>query len=252
MRQRPLYTAGTQERPGRIGDQGDTYTRNNKAKKLYEVEIAVEYLVEGSASRQPLGMDSYLSTDRYHYILEIGSTGKVIGGTYCTDSEQDHPDFLWAPIKVASSSWGRNPNVNYSKVQTLIELSRKTDDGGGTVEGRSYTAAGSAQIPDNDPAGASLDIAVPDAFTLKAVAAEVDISHSWRGDLEVSLLRDGALVKVLASRTGGSADDIKETFTLTASELGTTDPRATWTLEVVDTAAQDTGTVNSFKLTFQE
>ena len=235
-----------------IGDEGTEYTRNDKAKKLYEVEVEVQYLVEGSASRQPLGMNSYLSRETYHYILEVGSTGKVIGGTYCTDSLEDHPDFLWAPLKVSSSSWRRNPNVNYSKIQTLIELSRKTDDGGGTTDGRSYEATGPASIPDNDPAGASLDVTVEDSFTARGLAVEVDISHTWRGDLEVSLLRDGSVVKVLADNTGGSADDIKETFTLSSSELGSTSPRGTWSVKVVDSAAQDTGTINAVKLTFQE
>jgi hypothetical protein len=235
-----------------IGDEGTTYARNNAAKKLFETEVEVEYLVEGSASRQPLGMTGYLSRETYHYILEVGSSGKIIGGTYCTDSVQDHPDFLWAPLKVSSSSWGRNPNVSYSKVQTLIELSRKTDDGGGSTEGRSYAGTGNVSIPDNNPTGASSTATVTDAFTAKSLAVEVDVTHTWRGDLVVTLLRDGSVVKVLADRTGGSAHDIKETFTLTAAELGSSNPRGTWALQVVDTAAQDTGTINSVKFTFQE
>ena len=33
-------------------------------------------------STRPLGMDEYVSHDEYHYILELGSTGKVLGGRY--------------------------------------------------------------------------------------------------------------------------------------------------------------------------
>ncbi len=233
-----------------IGDAGDAYKRNAAAKELYEVEVDVEYLIEGSASTRPLGMDGYLSTDSYHYILEVASNGKIIGGTYCTDSVENHPDFLWAPLSVTTSSWGRNPNVRIDKVKTLIELSRAAEGGGGTTEGRSYTSTGTASVPDNDPAGGSLDVAVTDAFTAKGLSVTVDVTHTYRGDLVVSLLRDGAVVKVLSDRAGGSAHDVKDTFTLTAAETGT--PTGTWTLKVVDTAAQDTGTINSVKLTFQE
>jgi len=235
-----------------IGDTGEAYTRNAAAKELYEVEIDVEYLVEGSASTRPLGMDGYLSTDDYHYILEIAGDGKIVGGTYCTDSEQNHPDFLWAPLSVSTSGWGRNPGVRLDKVKTLIELSRKVGGGGGTSEGRSYTSTGSAAIPDNSAAGASLALTVTDSFTAKGLSVTVDISHSYRGDLVVSLLRDGVIVKVLSDKAGGSAADLDDTFTLTGAELGTVSPAATWSLKVVDTAAQDTGTINSFQLTFQE
>lgn len=235
-----------------IGDSGTTYTRNDRAVELYEVEVEVEYLVEGSASTRPLGMDGYLSTDDYHYILEIDAAGKVIGGTYCTDSVDDHPDFLWAPLRVSTSSWGRNPSVAVDKVEMLIEMSRQPEGGGGTTEGRSYSATGTASIPDNDPAGASLDVTVTDEFTARGLSVTVDITHTWRGDLKVSLLKDGAEVKVLHDRSGGSAQDLKETYTLTAAELGGSDPKGTWTLKVVDGAAQDTGTINAFTLTFQE
>jgi hypothetical protein len=236
-----------------IGASGDTYTRNSAAKTLYEVEVDVEYLVEGSPSTRPMGMASYLSRESYHYILEVDSREKIIGGTYCTDSIEDHPDFLWAPLRVSSSSSGRNPNLTYSRVQQLIELSRKAEDGGGTTDGKSYSSTAGAAIPDNDPNGATVAVDVPDEFTAKGLAVTVDVTHTWRGDLKVSLLKDGTEVKVLADRTGGSAQNLNETFTLAQSELPAGGAaKGTWTLKVVDTAAQDTGTINSLKLTFQE
>jgi len=110
-----------------IGDSGSKYTRNDKAKKLYEVTTEVEFLVEGGPEARPIGMDQFLSSNTYHYVLEVSSTGKVIGGTYCTDSVERHPDFLWAPIAVSQSSYGRNPNVDIDHVRTLIEKSRQAE-----------------------------------------------------------------------------------------------------------------------------
>ncbi len=232
-----------------IGDAGDTYKRNSSAKELYEVEIDVEYLVEGSASKTPLGMEDYLSTDSYHYILEVGSTGKVIGGTYCTDSIDNHPDFLWAPTGVSSTANGRNPNLSLASVRKLIELSR-APVGGTTVGDKTFAATGNVAIPDNNTTGAKLDVPVTSSFTARSLAVEVDVVHTYRGDLIVSLLRNGTVVKVLANNTGGSAQDIHETFNLTAAELGTTDPKATWSLKVVDNAEQDTGSIHGVKLVF--
>ncbi len=236
-----------------IGDTGEAYTRNAAAKDLYEVEIRVDYLFEGNASRQPLGLEGYIGRDEYHYILEVDGGGKIVGGTYCTDSLADHPDFLWAPIAVGTSSYGRNPGVQLDKVRTLINLSRQDDGGGGgTTEGRSYSSTGTAQIPDNDPAGASVSVDVPDELTVRGLSVTVDITHSYRGDLHVSLLKDGAVVKVLHANAGGSADDLRETYTLSAADVASVTSKGQWTLQVVDSAAQDTGTVNSVKLTFAE
>jgi hypothetical protein len=235
-----------------IGDTGDEYKRNSKAKELYEVEMNVDYVVEGSPSTSPMGYDDYQSRDEYHYILEINGTGKVIGGTYCTDSVTRHPDFLWAPMRVSTSSYGRNPNVAIAKVKTLIELSRKNDTGGGTTDGHTYQSSGTANIPDNAPAGAKLDVNVPDTFTAKGVTVTVDVTHTYVGDLKVSLLKDGTEVKVLRDQTGGSAHDLHESYQLTASEMGGGAAKGTWSVQVVDTAAVDTGTIDSVKLSFQE
>jgi hypothetical protein len=35
----------------------------------------------------------------YGFILEPGNDGKLMGGTYATDSLDPHPDFLWAPLR---------------------------------------------------------------------------------------------------------------------------------------------------------
>lgn len=232
-----------------VGGTGSTWTYNTSAKSLYEVELETDYLVEGAPSRQPLGMDDYVSHDEYHYILELGSTGKIIGGRYCTDSVSDHPDFLWTPKAVATSSYGRNPYVNLDKVRTIINLSvapTNTQTGGGE---RTYQATTPVAIPDNSPAGVSVDVNVPDTFTFTALSVSVDVKHTWRGDLVVELLHDGARVATLHDKTGGSEDDLVATFPVTTAQAGTAG-KGKWTVKFVDTAAQDTGTVQSVKLAF--
>jgi hypothetical protein len=103
-----------------VGGTGSDYTYNTSATKLYEVRMTVTYIGESSAGNRPIGYHNNTSTDDYHYILEVGSTGKVIGGRYCRDGENSHIDFLWSPTGSFSPS---NPNVDVAKVKQLIKAS---------------------------------------------------------------------------------------------------------------------------------
>jgi subtilisin-like proprotein convertase family protein len=75
---------------------------------------------------------------------------------------------------------------------------------------------------------------------------EVDVTHTYRGDLRVVLLHDGTEA-VLMNNEGGSADDIRQSFATTSFDGR--DASGTWTLKVIDSAAQDTGTLNRWTLT---
>jgi Transglutaminase elicitor/Proprotein convertase P-domain len=228
-----------------VGATGDTWTYNTAAKELYEVRMTVKYLTEGSASTRPLGSRDNIRTDDYHYILELSSAGKILGGRYCADTENNPIDFLWAPTGRFSPS---NPNVSVTKVKELIAKSVAAEGGGGTGPAKEFTGTGGA-IPDNDPAGASVDIAVTGVTAGAGLTVTLDIQHTYRGDLAVDLYRDGTKVKALANHTGGGTDNITESFVLSPAEVGTAN--GTWTLKVVDNAAVDTGTIGTVKLSFQ-
>jgi hypothetical protein len=209
--------------------------------------MSVTYVIEGDPSTEVLAMEDYLSTDSFHYILELDSGGKVIGGRYCTDSEGDHPDFLWAPLRPSTSNTGRNPAVSLDKVRQLLKLSVEGGGGGGGT-GQEFTGTGGT-IPDDSPAGFSSSITVSGVTGTGGGSVSVDISHTYRGDLRVVLKKDGRDVKVLHDNAGGSADNLVETYSLSAAELGS-NRNGTYTLEIVDSAAEDEGTLNSWKLVF--
>ena len=111
-----------------------------------------------------------------------------------------------------------------------------------------YTNDSSAAIPDNDPAGITSVINVPDDITLFGTSASVDISHTYIGDLIVKLTSPSGSVATLHNQAGGSADDLVATFTSSVfdGEVATGD----WTLSVEDTYAEDTGTLNNWSVTF--
>jgi len=229
-----------------VGATGDKYTYNNDATELYDTRMTVSYVTEGSPGTAPIGYRNNVRTDDYHYILEVGSTGKVIGGRYCTESEQHHIDFLWSPTGTFHPS---NPNVDVAKVKQLIKLAVATDapPTGGTT--KDFPVTPGTAIPDNTAAGVDVAIPVSGVTGAKGLTVSVDITHSYRGDLVLTLKKDGTTVKTLVKNSGGSADNIVDSYTLTAAELGA-NANGAWTLNVADTAAVDTGTVNKVTLSF--
>jgi len=101
-----------------VGAEGATWTYNPDAAELYDVRMTVSYVTEGSAGTTPIGFHNNIYTDSYHYILEVNSDGKVLGGRYCSDAENSHIDFLWSP----TGAWyPSNPNVDVGNVTMLIK-----------------------------------------------------------------------------------------------------------------------------------
>lgn len=75
---------------------------------------------------------------------------------------------------------------------------------------------------------------------------EVDIHHTYRGDLKVELLAPDGTAYLLHDRTGGSADDLRQIYTVDlSSEL----INGEWKLRVTDLARGDTGQINRWSIT---
>jgi Zn-dependent metalloprotease len=77
---------------------------------------------------------------------------------------------------------------------------------------------------------------------------DVNITHTFRGDLVVDLVApDGTAYRLKNSSTTDSADNVVATYTVNASSEVA---NGSWKLRVQDVASQDTGRINSVKLTF--
>ncbi|MBT2378467.1 Leupeptin-inactivating enzyme 1 [Streptomyces sp. CB00316] len=125
-------------------------------------------------------------------------------------------------------------------------------------------SAGSTGEP---PAGTvfsnDADVAIPDAGAAvtssvtvsgrtgnapAALQVGVDIKHTYRGDLVIDLLApDGAAFRLKNSSSGDSADNVITTYTVNASAKAA---NGVWKLRVQDIARQDTGYIDSWRLTF--
>ncbi|MFE4261952.1 S8 family serine peptidase [Streptomyces sp. NPDC056883] len=75
----------------------------------------------------------------------------------------------------------------------------------------------------------------------------VNIVHTYIGDLKVDLVAPDGTVYTVHNRTGGSADNINQVYTVNASSEVA---NGTWKLRVNDNAGGDTGKIDSWSLTF--
>ncbi|MFD3324292.1 S8 family serine peptidase [Streptomyces sp. NPDC058701] len=79
------------------------------------------------------------------------------------------------------------------------------------------------------------------------LSVPVDIKHTYVGDLKVDLVAPDGTVYNLRNRTGGSADNIIQTFTVNASSEVA---NGVWKLRVADLANADIGKIDSWALQF--
>jgi subtilisin-like proprotein convertase family protein/subtilisin family serine protease len=108
------------------------------------------------------------------------------------------------------------------------------------------------EIPDHDSTGVRSTIRFDDEAAISSVKATVDITHTYVGDLRLTLTGPHGVSVVLHDRNGGSANDIRRTFDLTQTaalgDLVGRSLKGDWTLHVQDLAAVDEGRLNRWEL----
>ncbi len=226
---------------GLLGDEGDVYTYNEDAVKLYDVHASLTYITESHASQTPADTSRYERQDYYTYILEVDADGEIIGGEFYGNARERHPDFLWDPSRLTRSTVA---DLDLDNVRMLVEMSRQPEV---SVDADVITVAGQGgvPIPDNNQTGVSATASVPTSVPIGGLRLELDITHTYIGDLTVALSHDG-VERVIHNREGGSDNDIRSTLTVPGFEGK--DASGTWTLRIVDGSGNDVGTLNAWKL----
>lgn len=101
-------------------------------------------------------------------------------------------------------------------------------------------------IPDNTTVTSTIAVTGCTGTASATSKVEVHIKHTYRGDLVVDLVAPDGSVYNLHNRSGGSADNIDQTYTV---NLSSETRNGTWTLRVRDGATFDTGSIDSWSLT---
>ncbi|MGV9313833.1 M4 family metallopeptidase [Streptomyces sp. NPDC003691] len=152
-------------------------------------------------------------------------------------------------IAVATELYGASSAEVKSVTDAWAGINVGARPGGGNPGGPSFENTTDVPIPDNGvPVISPVTVTGVAGNAPATLRAEVDIVHTWRGDLVVDLVApDGSVYNLKPFNSGDSADNVQETFTVNASSEVA---NGEWRLRVQDRALQDTGYINRFKLTF--
>ena len=137
----------------------------------------------------------------------------------------------------------------YSSFDGVSLVANFTESTGGNTGGpASYTNTNSYSIPDNNSVGITSPISATRTGDSGTVTVNVNISHTYIGDLQVELHSPTGQVSILHDNAGGGSNDIIQSYTVDMTGI---ESAGDWALKAVDSARRDTGTINSWELTFQ-
>ena len=121
---------------------------------------------------------------------------------------------------------------------------------GGTTPpptGQTYSNGTDVAIGDNTTVNSAISVSGRTGSASSTTPVAVNIVHTYIGDLKVDLVAPDGSVYVLHNRTGGSADNINQTYTVNLSSEAL---NGTWNLRVNDNANADTGRIDTWSITF--
>jgi subtilisin-like proprotein convertase family protein len=134
------------------------------------------------------------------------------------------------------------------------ELRHATLEPGTPAEVLTAESTQAQTIPDNDPLGIGSALDLAGAGAVADVRIDVDITHTYVGDIRIALVPPSGREVVLRLRSGGSVDNIIEGYTpattpglatLIAAGESISGP---WKLKISDQAARDVGKLNRWKI----
>ncbi|MET9801278.1 M4 family metallopeptidase [Streptomyces sp. NPDC006368] len=228
------------------------------------------------------GIDVHYSSgpaNHWFYLLSEGSGAKTVNGVNYDSPTSDGLPVTGIGREKAALIWFKalttkfNSTTNYAgaRAGTVAVATELYGAGSAEVKAVEHAWAGvnvGARPGGGDPGTGKVfentaDVSIPDngaavtsAVSVTGIAGnapsalkvDVDIVHTWRGDLVVDLVApDGSVYNLKPYSSSDSADNVKATYTVNASSEVA---NGSWKLRVQDKAAQDTGYINGFKLTF--
>ena len=132
---------------------------------------------------------------------------------------------------------------------TVSDFTLSPDSAGGESTSTStgqFTQTRSPYLDIPDLATVSDTITVPDSETATSVSVEVDITHTYIGDLKIDIIAPDGTSITLHDNSGGSANDIDKSYD---PLFGSIPISGVWTLQIHDNYNADPGVLNSWTLT---
>ncbi|GIX35227.1 MAG: lysyl endopeptidase [Lysobacteraceae bacterium] len=120
-----------------------------------------------------------------------------------------------------------------------------TQAGGGTTT--FFQNTGDYTIRDRSTVESPITVSGVSGNAPSSLKVNVDIKHTYIGDLRVRLYAPNGTYWTLHNRSGGSADNLTQSYTVNASSVPA---NGTWKLQVYDAARGDTGYIDAWSLQF--
>ncbi|WP_113702760.1 trypsin-like serine protease [Nonomuraea lactucae] len=118
---------------------------------------------------------------------------------------------------------------------------------GGGGGGKQFESQADVQIPDSGTAESPLQVSGTSGAVPGTLEVDLNIVHTWRGDLKVELVApNGTVYPVVAPSGNDGNDNITGSFTVSTPNNG--NANGTWKLRVTDRAAQDVGHIDRWRL----
>ncbi|GGP53399.1 peptidase S8 [Shewanella algicola] len=156
------------------------------------------------------------------------------------------------PIATAQSGTYYVMVQGYSAFSGVSLVANYTASGSGSGTGTggvaTYTNTNNYSIPDNNTTGITSPITVSRTGDSGTVSVSLGVIHTYIGDLKVQLSSPSGQTVVLHNNTGGSTDNISQTYSANMTGI---ESSGVWTLKAVDNANRDTGYIDTWSLSFQ-
>jgi subtilisin-like proprotein convertase family protein len=249
------YPLTVQEALAEIGAPSGTTTwiYNTSAVELRRIQMRA-WIVEDAVPPMnvPTGdqLARYTTLETYDYILELDAAGDIIGGEWIGNSKTNHADFIWYSFSPDSTNSddrydGDNPHLRFGIFKQILTLAQRPATPPPTGNTLRISRTPRISIPDNMPSGISDTISVSESFNATSVAVSVEITHTYSGDLVLVLEHAGRQFSLRANE-GGSTHNIRARFNV--SDAAGLAAAGDWRLLIVDNAAADVGTLDSWTL----
>jgi subtilisin-like proprotein convertase family protein len=191
--------------------------------------------------------------------LRMTGYGRTPPATFDVDTSWDvspiapFDDGAFTDSGSADGTW--SPWFGHGRVDAAAAVTEALGATVAPVADTRFEANVAKPIPDNKPVGVRSVIAVASTDRVQKVKVTVDISHSWIGDLRITLTGPSGTKVLLHDRSGAGKHDIKQTYepaTLPAlASFKDQDVQGDWVLEVQDLAERDIGTLHTWALDFE-
>jgi subtilisin-like proprotein convertase family protein len=152
------------------------------------------------------------------------------------------PEGTWSP-------WFGHGRIDAARA--VAEAIRRKS-GGVPEETLTPSTSPALVIPDASPIGVRSTIIVASDLTISSIKVSVDITHTFIGDLKITLNPPLGTAIVLHDRNGGGTHNLQKTFDLSSTPglgaLTGKTAKGDWVLFVQDLAAADTGRLNRWSM----